>query len=158
MLLAARSLRVPLRVRGRTRHAHNISWRPSFPARPQPANAGEVLGEAAVRYYSWSDWFVGSVVASFVAWPVVFATDVVWGDMLLPKVDASGVHPEGAVAITAMLSSLVPKVAGSYLGAHLYCALSHLTVELEASSSRRTLTVDRSLPPSQCRTRGGSGS
>ena len=122
------------------RHSHFVTWPPSWPARPHPPPPGT---ETPLRY-GWGDWFVASVVSSFVAWPVVFATDYAWGEHLLPAFGASASNgtpetldefgasasngtPEtldessdtGAIGIISM-ASLVPKAAGSFLGAHLY--------------------------------------
>jgi len=48
---------------------------------------------------------------------VVFATDSLWGSFLLPSIKGvdNGQYLQGAAA-----TSLLPKAAGSYLGAHLY--------------------------------------
>ena len=69
--------------------------------------------------YGYGDWFVAMLVSSVVAWPAVFATDVAFGDYILPTVEKSN-HPDGAVVIGTTLASLIPKAAGSYFGAHLY--------------------------------------
>lgn len=66
--------------------------------------------------YGWGDWFIGHVVSSFVAWPVVFATDMLWGNALLPTTEKQLPGFQEHVA----LLSLVPKVAASFVGAHLY--------------------------------------
>lgn len=71
-------------------------------------------GDASL--YGWGDWFVGHVVSSFVAWPVVFATDMLWGSFFLP---AAQDQAPSVVEHVALLS-LLPKVAGSYMGVHLY--------------------------------------
>jgi hypothetical protein len=52
-----------------------------------------------------------------VAWPVVFATDSLWSGMLLPL--AQPIEDGSWVPAVASLS-IVPKAAGSYLGAHLH--------------------------------------
>ena len=57
--------------------------------------------------------------SSVVAWPIVFATDVVFGDYILPQVEASA-HPDSAVVTCTTIASILPKAAGSFLGAHLY--------------------------------------
>lgn len=57
------------------------------------------------------------MVSSLVAWPAVFLTDMLWGDFILPIAE-DGTPPE--VGQGAALLSLVPKMAASYLGAHLY--------------------------------------
>lgn len=59
---------------------------------------------------------------SVVAWPIVFLTDVAFGDYLLPWAEAY-CGPQGAsgdVAVVTAGCSLVPKAAGSYLGATVY--------------------------------------
>ena len=45
---------------------------------------------------------------------------MLWGEYILPQAEAVGGGPEGQLAIGMSLASLIPKTAGSYLGAHLY--------------------------------------
>lgn len=122
MMIARAATRLPVRdVRHarRVRNAHFMSWPPSMPARPHPKAAG--VESAGTLRYGWGDWFIASVVSSFAAWPVVFATDLIWCELLFPNVGTPGY--EGAPRLKFdMLStaSLIPKAAGSYLGAHLY--------------------------------------
>jgi len=66
--------------------------------------------------YGWGDWFVASLLGSLAAWPAVFAADMLWGDVLLPATEGS----DGYLAPAIAIASLVPKAAGSYLGAHMY--------------------------------------
>jgi hypothetical protein len=94
------------------RSAHFITFPPSFPAKPHPSTE-------AVAPYGWGDWFVASLVSSVVSWPVVFATDSFWGSYLLPQVKSMESPYIDFQAVT--FASLLPKAAGSYLGAHLYC-------------------------------------
>jgi len=88
-----------------------MSWPPSFPAKTQQAGGTS---------YGWGDWFLGSIVSSFVAWPVVFATDTLWAEGLLPLVD------QRSTTETALLAtSLIPKAAASFLGAHWFLPKAH---------------------------------
>ena len=96
----------------RRRHGHFITWPPTMPARPHPHAAAD-----AVAPYGWGDWFVGTLVSSVVAWPAVFATDVLFGDVLLPAAEAQG---SGSLTAATAVASLLPKAAASYAGAHLY--------------------------------------
>ena len=116
--VAARGLAL---ARPPRRNAHFATWPPSIPARPHPPSPGEVPSTTAALY-GWGDWFVASQISSVVAWPFIFATDVLFGDYLLPWAEKySG--PQGAlgdVAVAVAGLSLMPKAAASYLGAHLY--------------------------------------
>ena len=51
------------------------------------------------------------------SWPVSFAVDSFWGNLLLPHVQSIR---EGRWVQEAEAASLLPKAAGSYLGAHLF--------------------------------------
>lgn len=123
-LLYARVTRMLARVASRVtrrspvvklkRSAHFATWPPSIPARPHPNSARSYSGDACL--YGWGDWFFAHVISGFVAWPVVFATDMLWGDFLLPAAEKS--VPDMAEGIAVL--SLIPKVAASYFGAHLY--------------------------------------
>lgn len=96
----------------RRRHGHFVTWPPSMPATPHPHTA-----DAALAPYGWGDWFVASLVSSIVAWPAVFATDVLFGDFLLPAAERQN---SGSLTAATAFASLVPKAAASYAGAHLY--------------------------------------
>lgn len=103
-------------VRTPRRHAHFVTWPPSLPARPFAPNPSDGTG---ILRYGWGDWFVASQIASVVAWPAIFLTDVIFGDYLLPAAEAhSGTDGNAYVAIAG--ASLIPKAAGSYAGVHLY--------------------------------------
>ena len=94
------------------RLSHFVTWPPSLKARPHAAQSGSEISR-----YGYGDWFVASLVSSLVSWPAVFATDMLFGDLLLPAADAQK-SPELTQAVA--LSSLIPKIAASYCGAHLY--------------------------------------
>lgn len=100
------------------RRAHLLTLPPTIPLRPHPQTAADVsLG--LPKAYGWGDWFIAMIGSGFVAWPAIFASDVLFGDFVLPAVEGSGAHPEGALVMGTSFASLLPKLAGSYLGAHL---------------------------------------
>ena len=69
--------------------------------------------------YGWGDWFIASQVSSVIAWPAIAITDVIFGDYLLPMAEAAG-GSAGEVTMAVCGLSLVPKVAASYFGTHVY--------------------------------------
>ena len=101
----------------RRRHGHFVTWPPSVPATPHPHVLDDRGMMRAVAPYGWGDWFVASLLSSVVAWPAVFATDVLFGDYLLPAAEK---QDSGSVTAATAIASLVPKAAASYAGAHLY--------------------------------------
>ena len=122
------------------RRKHFLTLPPSVPARPHPQPASAEA--SAPLSYGWGDWFLASVVSSFVAWPFVAATDALWGEVLLPLV------ADNADASTAVAAaSIFPKATASYFGARLYGAgSSHRMQALSGAlrgpraSCRRSLT------------------
>ena len=60
---------------------------------------------------------MASLISSVAAWPAVFATDMLFGDLLLPIAEQQDI-PELTQAVA--LGSLVPKLAASYWGTHLH--------------------------------------
>ena len=72
------------------------------------------------------------------SWPVAFAVDSFWGSLLLPRVQSI---QHGRWVQEAEAASLVPKAAGSYLGAHLFVPRAHWFYKLTLLPARRLLEV-----------------
>ena len=127
------------------RRKHFLTLPPSVPARPHPQPAG--ADASAPLRYGWGDWFLASVMSSFVAWPFVATTDALWGEVLLPLI------ADNADASTAVAAaSIIPKATASYFGAQLYGAGSSLRMQrsrepydvLAPAAAARSLTASPS--------------